>query len=161
MIKLMILYVFIGGGFALMFVSLQRDADCKMNRVEGFENPFISLYTMYNLMLGNEDPPAWDRLDIVFFYVTYSIVTIILLLNLIIAVMTAVSDTITEGSCKTAMVRGDILEETLSTEANMCLGPWAGWLIRAQGNFAGFHYEKQEVESRVSQYSVQIELDCD
>merc|ERR1712150_464789 len=130
MLKLIVLYAFIGGGFALVFVALQRDPNCKAKRVEGFENLGSSIYTVYNL---------------------------------IIAIMTAVSDSISNESCKTAMMKADKLEDTLSAEATFCLGPWSGCMIRWLGKLGGFHYEKLDLDSSCCfpRYDVQIELEYD
>merc|ERR1712150_24319 len=163
MLKLIVLYAFIGGGFALVFVALQRDPNCKAKRVEGFENLGTSIYTVYNLMIGMGDAAGTDRLDVLVVYIIYSILTIVMLLNLIIAIMTAVSDSISNESCKTAMMKADKLEDTLSAEATFCLGPWSGCMIRWLGKLGGFHYEKLDLDSSCCfpRYDVQIELEYD
>ena len=112
----LIVYGFILVVFSLIFHLVMHDPACPAVNHEKFTTFGDSMFETYKLLYGHGDFHFEVNSNVKFAYVVYSIVTVLLLLNLIIAVMgtTAAVDMVTPW--KNALQQQAYLEEALDAD---------------------------------------------
>ena len=115
-----IVYGFITVTFAVIFHFIMRDDQCPAKKMEGFESVAHSLFVVYTLSLGGDADSVFvqtHNVNAKLAFAVYTVISIMLLLNLIIAVMTTTADDLNRPPWKEALCTVEVWDEILGVEA--------------------------------------------
>ncbi len=106
--------------FAAIFNFIMTDDICPAKKIDGFESFTYSLFTVYTLSLGGEAANAFlntHGTNARIAFAVYTLISVILLLNLIIAVMTTTADQLSRSPWREALCKIEVWDEILGIEA--------------------------------------------
>ena len=106
--------------FAAIFNFIMTDDICPAKKIDGFESFTYSLFTVYTLSLGGEAANAFlntHGTNARIAFAVYTLISVILLLNLIIAVMTTTADQLSRSPWREALCKMEVWDEILGIEA--------------------------------------------
>ena len=92
LLQFAIVFIIVAMSFATIFYFVMRQETCPALKVEGFESLATSLFSTYQVALGYGEYKFTNNLNARIAYMSYTIMTIVLLLNLVIAVMTTTAE---------------------------------------------------------------------
>ncbi len=106
--------------FALVFHFVMRDEKCPANKREEFETIASSIFVVYTLSIGGDNNNVFvetSNVNAKMAYTAYTVISVVLLLNLIIAIMTTTAEAVNQQPWKQALVSMEIWDEILGVEA--------------------------------------------
>ncbi len=106
--------------FAVVFHFVMREKDCPAKRMEEFQSITSSIFVVYTLSIGGDDNNVFVESSNVngkIVYTAYTLISVVLLLNLIIAIMTTTADSVRQQPWKQALVSIEMWDEILGVEA--------------------------------------------
>ncbi len=112
-----VVYVLVACLFALAFYFLMSDTTCPIDATYGFQNILNGLFSTYEIALGYGDYEFKVNGKVQVTFVAYTVVTVLLLFNIIIAVMSARADRLYQQPWKNALWRLEQWDEILGKEA--------------------------------------------
>jgi hypothetical protein len=116
LLQFTIVFVIVSLSFATIFYFVMRQMECPALKVKGFETLTASLFSTYQVSLGYGEYDFTNNLNARIAYVSYTITTILLLMNLIIAVMTTTAEELNQMPWKEALCRLEQWDEILGVE---------------------------------------------
>ncbi len=120
LLQFSIVYGIITAIFALVFHFVMRDEECPVNKREEFQTITSSIFVVYTLSIGGDNNNVFvetSNVNAKMAYTAYTIITVVLLLNLIIAIMTTTAEAINQQPWKQALVSMEMWNEILGVEA--------------------------------------------
>ncbi len=115
-----IVYGLVTAIFSAIFHFIMRDGDCPAKKVLGFESIWSSLFVVYTLSLGGDADNIFvesGNANAKIAFAVYTLISVLLLLNLIIAVMTTTVDELNRRPWKEALCVMELWDEILGAEA--------------------------------------------
>ncbi len=106
--------------FAVIFCFIMRDDACPAKKMEGFQSIGSCLFVVYTLSVGGDANNAFlhsNSVNARLAFIVYTLISIMLLLNLIIAVMTTTADELNRPPWKKALCIMELWDEMLGVEA--------------------------------------------
>ncbi len=106
--------------FAVVFHFVMRDCKCPAKKMEEFQSILSSIFVVYTLSIGGDDGNTFVKTSSVnakIVFAAYTIISVVLLLNLIIAIMTTTADAVRKQPWKQGLVSMEIWDEILGVEA--------------------------------------------
>lgn len=158
MIRFLVVYSFVLLGFSVIFHFTMRDPECPARRMPEFQSLTTTMFETFKLLLGHGDFHYDVNTNAKVAYVVYSVLCILLLLNLIIAVMSAIAEKIMAAPWRGALWEMEQLDASLATEAivHILTYPFRGWLHVTWLKRCGFLVEPRSQSTRCP-----IGLGCD
>ncbi len=120
LIEFGIVYGIITVIFALVFHFVMRDEECPAKKREEFETIASSIFVVYTISIGGDDNNVFvetSNVNAKIAYTAYTVISVVLLLNLIIAIMTTTAEAVNQQPWKQALVSMEIWDEILGVEA--------------------------------------------
>ncbi len=106
--------------FALVFHFVMRDDECPAKKREEFQTIASSIFAAYTISIGGDDNNVFvetNNVNARMAYAAYTIISVVLLLNLIIAIMTTTAEAVNQQPWKRALASMEIWDEILGVEA--------------------------------------------
>ena len=119
LVQFAIVFVIVSLAFATIFHFVMRDKDCPALKMAGFTGLSESLFSTYQVALGQGEHEFTYNFNSKLAYTTYTVITVLLLLNLIIAVMTTTAQELNRLPWKHALCRFELWDEILGTEVSV------------------------------------------
>ena len=122
----------VGFGFAVIFYFVLVDEKCPAKQTEGNESIFNTFFHVYLAMLGQGDLEVSYNTMMKVVYGLYSLLSAVMLLNLIIAVMGTTADKVMVPPWREVLCSMDRLSVALYNEAMLQIlcYPFRKWLTR-------------------------------
>lgn len=138
--------------FAIIFNLLIVDQDCPVRPLDGYESIGTSMLSVFMLTFGHGDFDQYrSNTPVIVTYVLFVIIVGLLLLNLIIAIMSATAEDLMTPEGKETLHKMEWLYEALSAEfttSALAGRITAKWLSTNQRR-AGYHVEGMGTDARV------------
>ena len=138
--------------FSIIFHFLMREPSCMAHKFHQFETLLESMFTTFQLGMGHGEVDVYSlSTPVKVTYILYTIICVLLLMNLIIAIMSTTATQIMTDPWKTAMWEMEWLKEALAAETtfqimtaplNRCLRPV---LLKSVGFSVGKKKERGNV----------------
>ncbi|KAK2144495.1 hypothetical protein LSH36_751g01047 [Paralvinella palmiformis] len=119
LVQFAIVFVIVSLAFATIFHFVMREKDCPALKMAGFTGLSESLFSTYQVALGQGEHEFTYNFNSKLAYTTYTVITVLLLLNLIIAVMTTTAQELNRLPWKHALCRFELWDEILGTEVTV------------------------------------------
>ena len=116
-----VIFVIVLLAFGTIFYFIMRQPECPAMKVEGFQTLMSSLFSTYQVSLGYGELDFSQHLNAKVAYVAFTVMAIMLLLNLIIAVMTTTVDDMNQLPWKDALKSFELWNEILGVEEAMLI----------------------------------------
>ena len=121
LVQFALVFVIVSLAFATIFHFVMRDKNCPALKMVGFTGLSESLFSTYQVALGQGEHEFTYNFNSKLAYTTYTVITVLLLLNLIIAVMTTTAQELNRLPWKHALCRFELWDEILGTEVNVLI----------------------------------------
>ena len=119
LLQFAIVFIIVAMSFATIFYFVMRQEICPALKIEGFESLATSLFSTYQVALGYGEYKFTNNLNARIAYMSYTIMTILLLLNLVIAVMTTTAEELNQMPWREALCRLEQWDEILGVEVTV------------------------------------------
>ncbi|NPA76251.1 MAG: hypothetical protein GXN93_00670 [Candidatus Diapherotrites archaeon] len=119
LVQFAIVFVIVSLAFATIFHFVMREKNCPALKMAGFTGLSESLFSTYQVALGQGEHQFTYNFNSKLAYTTYTVITVLLLLNLIIAVMTTTAQQLNRLPWKHALCRFELWDEILGTEVTV------------------------------------------
>jgi hypothetical protein len=116
-----VIFTIVFFGFAAVFYMVMRDPDCPVDKMPEFATVSFSLYYTYSVIMAHVVPNFTQSVRSRIAYVACTIFSVIILLNLIIAVMTMTASDLVKRPWKMVLCRMELWREVLGTEARVMM----------------------------------------
>ena len=124
LVQFALVFVIVSLAFATIFHFVMRDKNCPALKMVGFTGLSESLFSTYQVALGQGEHEFTYNFNSKLAYTTYTVITVLLLLNLIIAVMTTTAQELNRLPWRHALCRFELWDEILGTEAIVLIMKW-------------------------------------
>jgi uncharacterized integral membrane protein len=121
LVQFALVFVIVSLAFATIFHFVMRDKDCPALKMPGFTGLSESLFSTYQVALGQGEHEFTYNFNSKLAYTTYTVITVLLLLNLIIAVMTTTAQELNRLPWRHALCRFELWDEILGTEVTVLI----------------------------------------
>ena len=118
LLQFVLVFMLVALAFATIFHFVMRDEKCPAKRIEGFVEIGEGLFSTYLIALGHSSFQYFDNVNAQIAFIVYTIITVLLLFNLVIAVMSSTADTLNRRSCRETLCMLEIWDEILGMEAS-------------------------------------------
>ena len=106
--------------FAVVFHFVMRDCECPAKKMEEFQSILSSIFVVYTLSIGGDDDNVFvetNNATAKIVFTAYTLISVVILLNLIIAIMTTTADAVNQQPWKQGIVSMEKWKEILGIEA--------------------------------------------
>ena len=146
LIEFAIVFFIVFFGFVSVFYMVMRDSVCLVNKMPEFASIQNSLYWTFSTIVAHNVPNFTQSIKSEIAYVMCTIFTVIILLNLIIALMTMTATDMRARPWRMVMCRMELWQEILGTEARSLM-VWAPvrYMVSTIRSCTSSHYEDQQM----------------
>merc|ERR1712150_233020 len=116
LLSFLIVYLFVLIPFATIFKFVMRDPKCPAYHLPGSTSIADSAYQTYKVMFGHGEFYFDSTVDVKFTYLIYSMITILLMLNMVIAIMSTTASIAMQTPWKETLYMMEHLNEALESE---------------------------------------------
>ncbi len=106
--------------FAVVFYFVMREDDCPAKKRKEFQTILSSIFVVYTLSIGGDDDNVFvetNNITAKIVFMAYTVISVVLLLNLIIAIMTTTAEAVSQQPWKRGLLSMEIWDEVLGVEA--------------------------------------------
>ncbi|ELT90759.1 hypothetical protein CAPTEDRAFT_189709 [Capitella teleta] len=147
--------------FGYLFRLFIRDENCPSVSDDGYATLTESIYSAYFLMLGMGSEPGNTNFETILLVSVYTVATMIILLNFIIAVMSALATNMMKQPWKAAISKNETLVMAMETEALLKTVCWPFFPVvqRYLRKRAGFRIRSRQGKWDNSEDKVNVEVE--
>ncbi len=102
LLDFVVVYSLVALAFSLTFHFVMRNPECPVKRSRGFQNLLDALFSAYRIALGQGDY-SYSNTNGKLVFLIYTVISVLLLLNLIIAVMSTTADSVSQEPRRQAL----------------------------------------------------------
>ncbi|KAK2153344.1 hypothetical protein LSH36_300g04081 [Paralvinella palmiformis] len=117
LLQFAVVFVIVLLAFGTIFYFIMRQPKCPAEKMDGFQSLASSLFSAYQTSLGYGSHHFSVHLNARLAYVAFTVIAVLLLLNLVIAVMTTTVEHMNQMPWKVMLISFELWDEILGIEA--------------------------------------------